>query len=347
MESNKIYTGIPTTPDMIEEITLGGESVRLTHKNISIGDTKLDPKNQRLQFFIASMGGSYSEEALEKRLWEIPDVKALYRSILLNQGLIERIIIQADGTVAEGNCRTICYRKLNRDYPDEPRWQSVPSRVLPADISPKLLAILLGEMHVAGKNEWTAYEQAAYVYRMNEDFGYSLDFLAEHLRSSKSTIKKMIDAYKLMSEHFLAKYPDTQNVYKYSYFEEFYKKIKTPTSELERDFVDWVGTGKLNEGVQVRDLPNIIENYSAKTALAEKGYSEAMSMLEAADPSYTSKFFYEIDRMVEHFKRVPYEDIQAVREKDKPRIEKIKTLYQALKDFAELTELNLDEKKSQ
>jgi len=344
MKNVTLETGKTPTPEMIEEITLGGQSVKLIHKDIPIEDVNLDRTNQRLQYFIAAAGASAKDEDLEKRLWEIPDVKALYRSILGNLGLIERIIVKHDGTVVEGNCRTVCYRKLHRDQPDEPRWMKIPARTLPAGIDQKLLAILLGEMHVAGKNAWTAYERAAYVYRMHENLGFSLDWLAEHLRASKSSITKDLKAYKLMAEEFLVRYPDPSNLYKFSYFQELYKKIKKPESEIEDEFVNWVGTGKLNEGIQVRDLPSILKHSAAKKALGESGYSAAMRVLEAVDPSYTSKFFEAVDEMIEEFKKAPAEDIQAIQEGDQARIDKVKNLYKAIRDFARLADLNLNEK---
>jgi hypothetical protein len=230
-------------------------------------------------------------------------------------------------------------------FSEEPRRSKIRARVFPADLYPKLLAILLGEMHVAGKDEWSAFEQAAYVYGMNVDMGFCLEDIAANLRASKGTVKKLLDAYKLMSDEFLVKYPAPQNVSKCSYFEEFYKKIKKPDRELELEFVDWVGKGKINEGMQVRHLPDILKHPAAKKALAESGHSASMHVLEAVDPSYTSKFFGAVDWMVEEFKKAPAEDIQAVREGDNARIEKLKSLHKALQGFAQIAGLNLDEKK--
>ncbi len=342
MQANLNPVGKPETPQMVEEITLGGQSVRLVHEDISVKDAKLDRKNQRIQYFLAYTGGKADDQELEKKLWEIQDVRALYQSILNNEGLVERIIVQADGTVVEGNCRTVCYRKLHKNYPDEPRWARIPARVLPPDIDPRLLAILLGEMHVAGKNKWDAYEKAAYVYHMNEELGYGLDFLQDHLRSSKATISKLLYAFRLAKEQFLLKYPDPKNVYKFSYFEEFYKKFKNPDPDLERDFVDWVGTGKLTEGVQVRNLPDIVKHPTARKSLSESGYTAAMRVLEAVDPSYASEFFGAIDWMVDQFHKAPAEDIWAVKDGDEARINKIKALHQALIEFAELANLKLE-----
>ena len=82
---------------------------------------------------------------------------------------------------------------------------------------------LLGELHIAGKIEWRAYEQAEYVWRMNKEFGRTYDFLAAHLRWSRSKIAQKIGAYE-ETKHYLAEYSDPQGINRFSHFEEFMKK---------------------------------------------------------------------------------------------------------------------------
>src|SRR5207249_11553370 len=99
--------------------------------------------------------------------WKDTDVRDLYRQVLINQGLVERIIVRQDGTIVEGNCRTVVYRKLQHNQPSERRWHRIPARVLPSDIGERDVAILLGEMHVAGKDNWSTCEKAGYVYSVH------------------------------------------------------------------------------------------------------------------------------------------------------------------------------------
>lgn len=340
--------GAPSAiPHLVEAITLGDQPVLLVHEDLPLSKVKLDLENQRVKFLISTLDHRPDEGELEAMFWGIPEVKELYRAVKLNGGLIERIIVKADGTVVEGNCRTVVYRRLQKGEPNDERWQRIPSRILPEDINPKQLAILLGEMHVAGKNKWDAFEKAAYVYKMNEELGYSHKFLAEHLRMSKSSIKQLIDAYKLMAEVFLKKYPKKENVYKFSYFLEFYKKFSRrnskPDPDLERKFIDWVGEQKLYEGNQVRDLPEIVGNPRALQTLETAGYKEAMAALEDERPELTSRLFAVIDRTTEALLQAPAEEIQQVKSGNPAKGRKLRGLYKALTDFADMADFKLQE----
>jgi hypothetical protein len=337
------------TPEMIEEITLAGKAVRLEHKDLPIDSVKLDRKNQRVQYFLrgqnlGTMNEEEVEEALEKVLWDIPAARDLYRQVKANQGLIERIIVRADRTVIEGNCRTVVYRKLRKDFPDDPKWQQIESRILPADIEESQISVLLGNMHVAGKNEWTPYEQAAYLYHMHEELKFSLDTLADHLRLTKRSIMQKINAFRLQGE-FLEKYPEPKtNIYKYSYFEEFFKKFpkKEDYEQHESEFVDLVGQDKLDKGAEVRDLPDIIQVPNAYKALKSDGYKAAMGVLSEEDPSLGSKFFSTVDKMIKAFGSVATgEDIAKLKDGDPHAVEKIKQLHVELLDFARLVDIRL------
>jgi len=248
--------------------------------------------------------------------------------------------------VIEGNCRLVCYRKLleqahEADVDDE-QWKRIPARVLPADITQRQIHILLGDLHIAGKNEWKPFEKAAYIYDMQEEFGFSYDFLVEHLRMSKSTIKQLKDAYSLMSEKYLAKYPDPQNLSQFSYFLEFFKKFKMPSDQLESDFVVWVGEKKLYEGMQVRELPDIVNNTVARRALERDGYDAAMKILKQESPERTIPVFKAMDRLIDELGKAPKNEIDALRAGDEPKIRKLCQLYAALRSFSELANLKLE-----
>src|SRR5262249_32437384 len=151
-------------------------------------------------------------------------VRDLYRQVLINKGLVERIIVRPNGTVVEGNCRTVVYRKLLQKHPRDPARREIPAPMLPADIGAKDVAILLGEMHVAGKNTWSSFEKAGHVYRLHEEFALTQDEIAQRLRMSKSKVNQLIRAFGVMKNKFLPKYPGPTSSRKFSYFEELFKK---------------------------------------------------------------------------------------------------------------------------
>ena len=106
-----------TVIELVDEITLGGMRVQVRGQELDLSVVKLDPANPRVAntVLVSAFGeGRALQLSLTKLLWDDPDVHALYQSVLQNKGLVERIIVRHDGTVAEGNCRTVVYRKLRR-----------------------------------------------------------------------------------------------------------------------------------------------------------------------------------------------------------------------------------------
>jgi hypothetical protein len=172
---------------------------------VPIDALKLDTANPRIQFQLeATNVTNPTEKELRDILWEMKTTKDLKRSIQSNKGLIEAIIVSGeDGTVYEGNCRLTSFFKLREETKGEdPKWTHIRARVLPPEVNREKIDMLLGELHIAGKNEWSPFEQAAHLFDMNEK-GYSEKALAEQYRMSKSYISSKIRAYKLMKLTFV------------------------------------------------------------------------------------------------------------------------------------------------
>ena len=342
---------IAPSPQEIDEITLEGRKVRVRNVDLPIDKLSLDPANPRIANSVAltttnNMAELQSE--LERILWEDSDVRDLYRQVLVNQGLIERIIVRQDGRVVEGNCRTVVYRRLCKTQPGESLWKSIPARVLPEDIAERDIAMLLGEMHVAGKNTWSAFEKAGHIYKMHRDFALTQDEIARTLRMSKSKINQLIRAFETMKLMFLRKYPASSNIRKFSYFEELYRNPELrrwvdqePTAE--DDFVEWVGTGKLNQGMHVRELVAIVASPDALAAMNEHGFLEAKRLLEEDDPAITSKLFKRMREMAEELEQARIDDIGRVKKGKNIAAKRIVLdLQRALAHFVELCGIEKD-----
>ena len=259
---------------VVDEITLDGRKVAVRNEDIPVKRLRLDAQNPRIANTVAfrlDLKGDF-DVAIEDLLWSDPDVRDLYRQVLVNRGLIERIIVTTDFTVVEGNCRLIVYRKLQEKYPREPQWMKIPSRVLPDDITKRNVALLLAQLHVQGKNEWSSFEKAGHVYKLHKEFALTQDEIALRLRMSKSKVNQLIRAFEAMKTVFLPQFPDPANVHKFSYFEELFKKPElrewamNDVDAVQR-FARWVGTNKLSQGVQVRDLAAILASPDALAAL--------------------------------------------------------------------------------
>jgi hypothetical protein len=307
-------------PVVVDEITLEGQQVRVQSVDLPLAKVKLDPANPRYANTFASESPTKNDARLQARLeeylWADSDVHGLSRQIVANGGLIERIIVRHDGTVVEGNCRTVVYRKLHEENPKDRTWASIPARVLPEDIGDKNVAILLGEMHITGKNTWSAFEKAGHVYRLHKDFALSQEEIAQRLRMSKSKVNQLIRAFDVMKNRYLAKHSGAGAIHKFSHFEELFKKPDLrdwAQSDAIDEFVEWVADGRLAQGTQVRDLPQILSNKRSLKALTANGYAAAMKVLEEENPAITSPLFRRMVEMTEAIKRVQLDEIQVVR----------------------------------
>ncbi len=333
---------------VVDEITLDGRKIVLFNQEIPVDDVHLDPANPRIANTIALQGGTQGprfEERIEELLWDDPDVRDLYRQVLVNRGLIERIIIKPDHTVMEGNCRVVVYRRLRKNHPEDQTWSTIPARVLPEDIGEKAVALLLGQMHVMGKNQWSGFEKAGHVYKLHRHFLLTQDEIASRLRMSKSKVNQLNRAFDAMKTYFLPHYPEPANVRKFSYFEELFKKpvlrdwVFCEPDAVKR-FADWVGTGKLFQGVQVRELPEILENPDALDALEKKGYAEAKKVLEEENPALSSPLFRKMSEMTQTLLEARLDDIQRARGNTAAQ-RMVRELKDALSRFGELSGMEM------
>jgi hypothetical protein len=304
----------------VDEITLDGRKIAVRNEDIPVGRLRLDPRNPRIANTIAlRLGpGDQFEDAIENLLWSDPEVHELYRQVLVNRGLIERIIVKPEGTVVEGNCRLVAYRKLRENQPKDPRWLKIPSRVLPENISEREIALLLAQLHVQGKNKWSPFEKAGHVFRLHKDFVLTQDEIAVRLRMSKSKVNQMVRAFEAMQNVYLKSYRDPASVHKYSYFEELFKKPElrewaTASPENVWRFAKWVGEGKITQGVRVRDLPTILANSEALEAFERDGYAEARRVLEQDDPTLSSPLFKKMAEMAAALRDARLDDINRAR----------------------------------
>jgi hypothetical protein len=335
-----------STPERVyvDEITLDGRKVAVRSAEIAIDRLHLDPKNPRIANTIALRLGAKDqfEDAIQELLWSDPEVHELYRQVLVNRGLIERIIVKPDDTVVEGNCRLVVYRKLHENQPRDDRWLRIPSRVLPDDITEREVALLLAQLHVQGKNKWSPFEKAGHVFRLHRDFVLTQEEIAVRLRMSKSKVNQMIRAFETMQHVYLKHYDDPASVHKYSYFEELFKKPElrewaTSSSQNVERFAKWVGDGKIALGMHVRDLPAILENEAALSAFERGGHAEARKILEKDDPTLSSVLFKKMAEAADALRDARLDDINRARPDGSRAARRIVSdLHDALKRFMDL-----------
>jgi transcriptional regulator with XRE-family HTH domain len=330
----------------VDELTIDGRNIRVQHAELDVDAVKLNPRNPRIANTVGQVESDDSrtlDKHIEEVLWGDSDVRELCSQIEVNKGLIERIVARPDGLVLEGNCRTVCYRKLKAKNPGEGRWKRIPARILPADISPRDVAILLGEMHVAGKNTWSPFEKAGHIHAMHVELGLTQDEIAKRLRMSKSRVNQLVRAFEAVKYRLLPRFPRVGGIRKFSYFEEFYRnpvmrEWASRDARREDQFVEWVGTGKLSEGVQVRSLPSILAAPEAVRALSKEGFEAAMSIVGESNPALESKLLQKMVDMTELLRTARLDDVRRVSEHRQAQAI-VKNMADALEQFSDLAGL--------
>ncbi|WP_316197828.1 hypothetical protein [Bradyrhizobium sp. SZCCHNS2002] len=343
--SRKAEAAQKVVVEQVEEITLDKMKVQVRGQDIPLDDVLLDPTNPRVANTIAAGhhgDGEAMQAALRDILWSDSDVHDLYRSVHSNRGLIERIIVRSNLVVAEGNCRTVVYRKLRENFPDDPTWRTIPARVLPEDISDRQVAILLGELHVGGKNKWSAFEKAGHIHQLYMQFGMVQEEIAKLLKTSKTSVNHNVRAFEAMKNKYLVAFPGPGAVRKFSYFLELFNKPElrdwiTRSPESLDDFVQWVGTEKISQGQHVRELKDIVSNPRALAAFGRQGREAALKILKQDRPELTSPLFKMMLDMTQALEDARLDDIQRVRKDDNESARTIvRGLSEALERFVDL-----------
>jgi hypothetical protein len=332
--------------DSKQTIRLGNKDFELERVKIPVSSLKLDPDNQRISYLIRKKGSPRTDADLHAMLWEMDPVKDLYNSILQNGGLISDPLVRRDGVVVEGNCRTVCLRELNKRYPDDPRWKEVYVQKLPSTANDEQLTMLIGELHIAGKIEWRAFEQAEYVWKMNSLYGKTYDFLASHLRWSRSKVEQKIAAY-METKNYIEQSGDPDGINRFSHFEEFMRKKELREKRKEdpsfmKTFRDWVKEGRFPDARDVRNLPEILENDMALEAFEEGGANAAKTVLHHKNPSLVSSLWATIDRAINELRSAPLLEIEDLQTGHDSKVAKLRALHAALRSVAEHAKVSLD-----
>ena len=330
-----------------DTIRIQGRDIPFTRRTIPIGDIDLDPKNPRIQFLLGQRAGVANQEDLHALIWAKDSVKALANSIFQNGGVYEPLIVQkrdARYLAREGNCRTVAGRHLSEQNPDDTRFSTVPAMVFEGALSEEDLAVLLADMHVAGKIRWDAYEQAKHVADLYNTYGKTFDWLSSHLRLSKSKIQELLFAHRATSD-FLNAHPAPGNVRKFSFFHELAKKkalreLYEIEPSFKQKFHKWLSDERLTDAKQVRDLPTILDNAEAGKALEKQGYAQAQRVLVRADPSLESNLFWAVKNATEHLTNIPASEINELKSNPQKLI-LLRNLHRSIQDAATLASVTL------
>jgi len=340
---------------MTEEQTMHMGTMRVQGRDLAyeramipVDDCILDPKNPRVQTLVGVLGDGVTDQQLHDLIWEKDRVKALAEAVFQNGGVREHLLVQrVNGKylVREGNCREVAARHLQVQYPGDDRFSKVPAWIFDDGLREEDIAVILADMHVAGKLQWPVYEQAKHVWDLHEKYQKPYDWLAIHLRLSKSKISQLLDAYRAMEE-FLDTHKDS-DIRKFSFFAELMKKPVLrkrycDDSEFKEFFQSWVSTGRLTDSRDVRQLVLILDNPDALQALSDNGFKAALDVLHHADPSLSSDLYAAIKAATRRLREASAAEINELKAGTTPqKIILLRELHRATQDLATLSGTDL------
>lgn len=330
-----------------DHIRIQDRDIPFERTRVAIDQLTLDPQNPRIQYLIGRQPEPVSQENLDELLWAKDPVKALAQAIKQNGGVYDPIIVQKDEgryLVREGNSRTVAVRHVADQHPGNDRYTTIPAMVFDQEMTEDDLAVLLADMHVTGKIRWDAYEQAKHVWTLHNVHGKTYDWLATHLRLSKSKITQQLKAYKWTTD-YLSENGDPRNIEKFQFFYELARKKDldaryTEDLAFQQQFKRWLSDAKLSDSKQVRQLGAILENDQAARILDEEGWNSAASVLIREDPSLGSDLYDAVKRATEKLSKAPFDEIRDLA-KNKQKLLMLRNLHRAIEDLATQSDVTL------
>ncbi len=287
LDENEIMAKAP----IIELEVTKGRKIAARLVTVPIRRLRLSPNNPRVR----RKSPSSDENEIEEWLWREEGTRSLYNEIRYSGGLSEKPIIDSGLLVIEGNRRVVCLRRLddqakNGELPDYPEdsFGKVQCLMLPTEVDPKDVDLLVARVHVSGKKEWSPLNQAEQIFDMMSKHNMQTGEVASALSISPQRIEVMFEAFRATLEYG-NQYPDEEGkwVHKFSYFYELFRR---------RQLRDWAKDGKnlaqfmdlisgekpkLWLGSQVRDLGEIIADRRAFDHLLTQGYGKAIETVRA------------------------------------------------------------------
>ena len=244
-------------------ITIGKKEFTLETVMMDQMDLRFYPENPRIHSLVYADNPNPSQEYIQEILCKKEHVRSLRDSIVTNGGLIEPVIVRkvnGEYIVLEGNSRLAAYRMLAENAPI--KWKQMKCNIFVEDITDSEVFILLGQLHIIGKTDWSLFEQAGYLYRTKESTGNSVDSIAKMLGLKSGEAKRLYEIYKYMVE-----VNDTQASH-WSYYEVLlktnaFKKYRQIVPEFEEVVVKKIKSEEF-QAIELRDKLGAIAKDGSK-----------------------------------------------------------------------------------
>lgn len=307
------------------EIVVFGQRISTRIEQVDIYSLTFWKDNPRVNSAIKREFGNkdVSDEKIEDLLWKEDHVKELFQDIKKHGGLIDEILVK-DNIVLEGNSRLCAYLRLHKksieqkDNEGIEKWSKIRARIIPSDTSEEIIFTILGTWHIRGKKEWNTFEKAAYLKRMNAEYGYSMTKIAEMISDSKSFVENNIEAHDIMVEN------NVYDLLTFSYYFELVKNRKISQifdqePEVKAQVIKAIKNNQLGRAEEVRDLPKVLNDKVSKRMFLQEEcqLKDALETSKDRHPEYDDSFYNQIKKTTKILKDCPMERIDEIKEDSK------------------------------
>jgi hypothetical protein len=261
-----------------------------------------------------------TDKEIEDLLWKEDHVKELFQDIRKHGGLIDEIFVKGE-TVLEGNSRLCAYRKLHKkaielkDSLGIEKWATIRARIIPNDTPEEIIFTILGTWHIKGRKQWDTFEKAAYLKRMNMEYGYSISDIADMISEAKSFVENNIAAHDLMIDN------NVFDLSKFSYFFELVKNRKITQifekePEIKPQIIKAISNNQLDRAEEVRELPKVLHDKVSKRMFLDGDcqFKDALETSKDRHPEYDDSFYNQIKKTTRILKDCPMERIEEIKE---------------------------------
>ena len=174
----------------------------------------------------------------------------------------------------DGNTRLAIYRELSEEgTPGD--WATINCLVHDSPEAADIETIRV-TAHLVGAREWPAYEKARYLHYLRNVAFMDYDELIARCGGNKTTITQQIEAYHDMNEYY--RDVNADDAFKIDRFSGFVELQKTGIKDSIyragfdlHDFGQWIRDGKIYRLADVRKLPRVLGDDTAKDTFVKGG----------------------------------------------------------------------------
>lgn len=326
----------------------------MEYMKLPIEQIELDLENPRIKQWLEIYGEDITSEGIALALSassgtsSTSTYSALKESIKVNKGIINPIIVNknADGKliVVEGNTRLQIYKEFAIADPEGP-WNEIIAIVYDSLPVEQIHAIRL-QTHLVGPREWDPFSKAKYLNQLSNIDKLPMSMIISFCGGKSTEIRKLIDAYTDMTKYYFKKAdeagidPDPREFSKFAELQNrSIKEALVVHHFTEEDFATWVINGNIDNAQNVRKIPAILSNTTARTVFLNSTISEAMKYLNvpqsgSVDLSTVSMYELAVE-LTGRFRNIEHKEWKAL--KNDPRYEDRKNDLRVL--FDELSDL--------